>query len=453
MIAQLLEYALLAAVLASALIWGVIIVRRWAPAAVARGGRWYLEAILFLAAPVSSTLVALYPRDGTFSGPLPVANSVVAATAAVLSGVGLVQALKSPRFGAQRLVYSLAFFYVSLVLSGLGGLVPGIPMSYLVTPLAVLPFVLHGGYSYEWLINTAKVVLRTVLCLSAAAVILFPEVAFNLDESRTLFGLGRVQGITLHPNSLAILAVMSLFLEIHAGSRLWWKLLAVTSVLVAQSATAYVIALIGFAVLHTTLSRIARYIALTGALTAALLALIVPSTMAHFLAQVLPPNLGTLNGRTRIWAAAMNGFELSPIWGYGPSFLDEEFRTNFLQNFDAAAQAHNQWIQTLGSTGAVGAASLVLLTIALAVYGWQSRTATRGLSIALVLMLLLRSITESPLRPSGIAPETVLVIVILGVLACAPRDKPGSKPPEALRTCPRVGESPPKVQSLASASS
>lgn len=428
--------------LASALIWGIIIVRRWAPAAAARGGRWYLEAVLFLAAPISSSLVALYPRDGSFSGPFPAANSVVAATAVVLSGVGFVQALRNPRFGGRPLLYSLAFFYVTLVLSGFGGLAPGVPMSYLVTPLAVIPFVLHGGYSYEWLINTSKLVLRTVLCLSAVALVVIPEAAFNIEESRTLFGLERVQGITLHPNSLGILAVMLLYLEIHSRSRSWWKLLALVSILLAQSATAYVIAIVGFAVLHTPLSRIARSFALLGALAAAFLTLVNPAATGQFLAEVLPANMGTLNGRTRIWAAAMNGFGLSPVWGYGPSFLDDEFRASYLQNFDAAAQAHNQWIQTLGSTGAVGAVSLVILALVVAIYGWMSRTASRGLTLALVLLLFLRSITESPLRPSGIASETVLAIVILGILACAPRDKPVSEPAGMVKSGPS-GEEPP----------
>ena len=98
----------------AAAIWAIIAIRIWGPKASARGGAWYLEALLILMS-VSTVLVSFYPDDGTFSGPLPVINRVVGYLAIVCAIIGLFRAAQTPRKGAGGAIAAVAFFYVALV--------------------------------------------------------------------------------------------------------------------------------------------------------------------------------------------------------------------------------------------------------------------------------------------------------------------------------------------------
>ena len=403
----------------AAAIWAIIAIRIWGPKASARGGAWYLEALLILMS-VSTVLVSFYPDDGTFSGPLPAINRVVGYLAIVCAIIGLFRAAQTPRKGAGGAIAAVAFFYVALVLSAIAGFQPGLPESYLVTPLIVLTYVLHGGYTRDWLLRTVRILLRGLALLSLAATVAIPEIAFNTVEGRTVFGIERLQGVVGHPNTLGIIAVLGLVLEIHSRSSLIWKLLSLSTLLLAQSFTAYVALIVAAAVMAATI-WVRRTIILAG-LVAAVTWVVRPDTLLALWAAVAPAEVATLNGRTRIWDAALHGFEQYPIFGFGPTLLNEQFRVLYLPGqFAAAGQAHNQFAQTVSGEGMVGLIALGIMLIVFLVRALRLAGIDRGLGLALLGVLFVRALTETPLRPSGVGISAFMLVLAFGVLVSGKR--------------------------------
>lgn len=418
----------------AALVWGVIIVRAWAPAAARRGGHWALEAILVICGPITTVTIALYPEDGSSSGPFPAINRAATLVAVALAALITFKAVHAPRKHAGVLLAAVAAFYGALGVSTFAGAVPAFPEAYWTTPLILLAFLMYDGYSSEWLLRMARIVLRIILLLSLAAMFLMPNVAFNLEESRTVFGIHRLQGVMTHPNGFAALVVLGFFLELHARTRLGWRLIFVAAAVLAQSSTGVIALVLGLLVMQNALSKFARvliYLAGTAALLAATF-----GAGGWVMATFLPEQSATFTGRTAIWAAALQGFRLSPIFGYGPTLLGDEFRNRYLPNFSAAAQAHNQWMQTLGGEGLIGAASLVILGLVLIVAAARTRDATAGLSVALVVFLIIRCVTETPLRPGGPGAGTMMLIVVFGLIAATPSEQ-GSKAEPKAAAAPR----------------
>jgi len=106
--------------------------------------------------------------------------------------------------------------------------------------------------------------------------------------------------------------------------------------------------------------------------------------------------ISTLTGRTEIWEITLETWRNNPWFGYGPTLWDLEFRIKY--GIPAAIHAHNQFIQTLGESGLIGLAALLLYVGALVGYALKFSVRTKGVSIALVLMLLIRAMTEVPFR-------------------------------------------------------
>lgn len=420
MVGQLVTLAVYGAVGLAMLPIAYFTYRAWKPAAGRRGSTWYLELILLICGPISVLVVAFFPTDGSFSGPFPIIGRVAALAALAISIAALAAGLIAPRQGVGALLLAITFYYLTLILSGLGGVIPGIPEAYIATPIIVLAFLVHGGYSLDGLVTVGKFCLRLIVVLSLLAAITIPDIAFNHDGTdRTLFGIARLEGITAHPNGLALIAVLGLVIEIASRSRVIWRVLPLIALLLAQSITGYIAAAIGLLLLLTDSTKVLRRI--TYVVTVLVLAAMVaiPKSVSSALSALMPANFATLTGRTTIWQAALEGFRRSPIWGYGPSLLDEGYRAIYLPGFDAAAQAHNQVVQTLAGAGVVGMVSLACLATVLLVYAVRTRTRTRGLSLALVAVLAVVSVSETPLRPTGASMSTFVLLIVMGMIASA----------------------------------
>jgi O-antigen ligase len=425
MASQTANYLLYAMGAAAAMLWGVFILQRWEPAAKRRGGQWELEGLLLICGPIGATIVAFYPSDGSGPGVLGSASRLVTNVAYCLAIIGIAKGIKSRGRKATGLVAAVLIYYFTLIVSGIGGVVPGIPEAYWLTPLVVAAFVFNPGCTREWFLYVARMVIRIVVVLSLFSPFFVPEVAFNTDDVRTLFGLDRLQGITSHPNTLGILAAIGVVLEIKSErrTRILWSLCMAAGVLLAQSSTAYIATVIGLLLVTTRFTRVLRRVTLVGAAIGSLAVITVPEA-SRSLSGVLTVEEMTrlLNGRTGIWDAALVGFYQNPLWGYGPTLLDENYRELYLPHFGSAGQAHNQLFQTLGEAGIFGTAALVALALVMLVYAFRARIDTAGVSVALMSIFLVRAVSETPLRPAGISLITFILIVVLCVSAYAPRE-------------------------------
>lgn len=162
-------------------------------------------------------------------------------------------------------------------------------------------------------------------------------------------------------------------------------------------------------------------IAVVGALLALILVGNVEATAANFLDTSEGAQLMTMNGREQIWVIAMEEWHANQLFGYGPSLWDGDFRASI--GMPNATSAHNQFLDTLARSGSIGAAVLVLYAIVVVVLSIRYARRTGGLSLALMLALALRSVSEVPLILFGYGTEffTHLLLLVTIASAAAPR--------------------------------
>jgi hypothetical protein len=336
---QIARYMLYAVGVLAVVPWALILIPGWNSAAQRRGGAWELEALLFLCGPIAATLVAFYPADGSGPGALGYANRLITNLAYVLAILGIARGMKARVKKPTGLLAALLVYYFSLIASGIGGVVPGIPEAYCLTPLVVLAFVLNAGCTLEWFLRSTLVSIRTIVVLSLISPLLVPDVTFNTADIRTVFGLDRLQGITSHPNTLGILAAVGCVLELQRRSRLghMWRLCMIVAVVLALSSTAYLALIAGALLIASRFGRVLRTAVLSvGALGAAMV--LVSTEVSRAVSSFLTTDEATklLNGRTGISEAALVGFYQNPVLGYGPSLLDAKYRQLYLPNFASA---------------------------------------------------------------------------------------------------------------------
>jgi O-antigen ligase len=157
---------------------------------------------------------------------------------------------------------------------------------------------------------------------------------------------------------------------------------------------------------------------------------------ASFLDTAEGAQLMSMTGRDQIWVVAMEEWRASPIFGYGPGLWDDDFRAAI--NMPQATNAHNQFMDTLARSGVVGATALVLYAGVLLALSLRAAKATGGLSIALLIAVALRSMSEVPLLMFGYGTElfTHLLLIVTLASANAPRVVvlPAAARPRSYRT-------------------
>ncbi|MBA5690088.1 O-antigen ligase family protein [Rugamonas apoptosis] len=136
--------------------------------------------------------------------------------------------------------------------------------------------------------------------------------------------------------------------------------------------------------------------------------------IARFLGSSAGAELATLTGRDQIWEIAVREWRRSPVFGYGLTIFDEMYR--FQIHIPYAYHAHNQFYQCLSATGLVGVAGLLAYTAALLWYAVRTAPASGGLSLALLLLLLARSVSEVPMSLDGFGPEQMMHMLLLMML-------------------------------------
>jgi O-antigen ligase len=322
--------------------------------------------------------------------------------------------LSSKKTGRRDPVWTLgivlALYYLVNILAGatVAG-VPGFNHKSLYLPIVLGALISLPHVEFSRLIVHLKLILSVVMLMNLVAAAVFPDFAVLRPYAGQLPGIDfRLYGVTAQANTLGPIALLLLLLELYFPSRALFRwpilALALANFLLAQSKTAWLTA---FAVVILAYlpyrfmafqtradghaSAIKLILVLLASLMVGLLALANVDIDRLFSSEVL-----SLTGRSSIWADTLAEFARHPLFGYGPSLWGWEYR--FKMGKLAAGQAHNQFIQTLGESGLVGFILLlaylgVLLRLAL-----HSFRTSRGFSLALYVLILVRCITEAPLR-------------------------------------------------------
>ena len=130
--------------------------------------------------------------------------------------------------------------------------------------------------------------------------------------------------------------------------------------------------------------------------------------------------LSSLTGRDKIWAIAYEEWRRNPVFGYGPLIWESDFRISI--GMPNATHAHNQFMDTLSRSGSVGAVALASYAVMLLVLSVLYVRESKGLTLALFMLLAIRSISEVPLLLFGYSPEFIAHLLLLMAIAAMAND-------------------------------
>lgn len=263
------------------------------------------------------------------------------------------------------------------------------------------------------IVRYAKIVLAVGLVGSVLAIALGAPGAPNLADPDGRFpSIGRWSGVFPHANTFGPVGVFYLILERLKPSRLVVRLpmiaAAVAAIVLSQSVTAWAAATIAFTIL--AVAHWSRRRAVFGVLLATGLSVIVALTVDAERFEIDETPLGTvsnLTGRTDLWALGLERWQDSPWFGAGSGvFRDIAERTGQ----EWAGQAHNAYVSALAEHGVVGLFAVLGYLVAIGVVSWRHARATRNASFALFAVLLVRTITETPLMRFRYEEMTILAL-------------------------------------------
>lgn len=315
---------------------------------------------------------------------------------------------------------------------------PWITRSHIYPVILFLAIYMARNDGTEVVIDAMKWSLLAMMAASLACMVLLPDVTRRVyaAEIRLPFIDFRLWGLGAHANAIGPLALLSILVTLNRPfNRLWLTRLSLACaglvLLLAQSQTAWLIGLVvipGYLAYQNPEKR-ARMAAVfkNPAIYIPLgLALIVLSTVYSFSTLFdEPANVSTpagggamLTGRLNAWQVAIDTFEQYPLFGYGLTAWNDEFRANVYLPW--ATHAHNQLLQSLSVAGLFGAFGLIVYVIAMVRGSFRVALATKGLSLAVMFVIMIRTLTEVPLEIGAILLGDVAVHLLLFRLVTAP---------------------------------
>jgi len=348
------------------------------------------------------------------------------------------------------------FWLCSVALPAAFGTRPTISHEYLYALLIGMAALLSTEAGTERAIRVTRTVLLLFMLASLAVIAVKKNLVLGPYTGGLIPGFAqRFSGLSTGPNAMGPLAVLALIclwcypFRWRSVQWLGWAVALLTLVM-TQSKTSWGAAIACFGVLfalrargrvHAYLSdprlRRSTLAVLVGIAVAILLAMLLLSSgflaakLEKFFATKLGADVASLTGRSEIWAVAINEWKENPLFGYGPALWDPLYR--YQVRMFAAFHAHNQVLNVLAASGLIGLASF-LVYLGVLVKRFIPRFASyNGFTAALLMLILMRSISEVPLNLQSFGSESVFHMLLLMALGSAPaleraRRQAGSQP-------------------------
>jgi len=382
----------------------------------------------------SNSQAALLPGNWSLISTLVSLGMIYLSVLAIFYGLFCRQ--KIPVTGFKLWTTIIVFSFTSFA-SGLLGIEPGFNRGQLFIPLIFTAVFLQPSIPLPWFISQVKRVLLVYFYGSLLASVLVPAWASEFNYISFIPGMNfRLYGLTPQANVLGPLPVLYLILEWLLPTKSLWKWLNIGSallvLLLCQSKTAWAIMMIvvtlkvTYEVLHLPKKQFS-YLLFLGCVgfiivgfSVGLILTDVGSIMIH---SDKLDSLTTLTGRTEVWDITLDYWKQNFWFGYGPKIWSSEFRMQYGEKYLWVGQAHNQFIQSLGEAGIFGFAALLFYIFALTSTAVQFLRSTRSLSLALVTLLLLRSISEAGFRNYTIDQAFFIHFVVFTVLLLLARQQ------------------------------
>ncbi|HJV52177.1 MAG TPA: O-antigen ligase family protein [Noviherbaspirillum sp.] len=358
---------------------------------------------------------------------------------------------RRPRQGRALFGAFLFFFVTNNVLNDIFGVKPVFDQRLLYPALVFSVAYVGRNKGFTPIVDATKWGLLLFCGACLAAVALFPQAAVQQNYAGVLPSINfRLWGLGTNPNSTGPLALVLLLLQIYRpfGNRALQLLgygIGLIVLALAQSKTAWAAALIAVPtlwwgnLLYTAQSRSLRrhsayslrsfsrpiLVCLLGLGAVAALAYI--TIQDPLAAMARDEQVTSLTGRTDIWALAIDTWKQNPLFGYGTSMWDVDFRR--MSGMSFAYHAHNQFLQSLSVAGVLGLLGLLLYTLVLFRHVFAANTATRGFSLALFWVIFIRYFTEAPLTMSSIfSGEFVTHLLLFSVVLTKGREPAAETP-------------------------
>jgi exopolysaccharide production protein ExoQ len=334
------------------------------------------------------------------------------------------------------------YFLTNVVSSGLFGTRPWLSHYHVYTVLVGYAALLVVREEGDTAIRSVRNALYIFLVLGALCILWRPEMVLNRNYSGLFPWLTtRYYGLSMHPNSLgSTVVVFLLCLWTRPYSARWLNLLGWTigcaSLVLSQSKTSWVAFLFCAGCIayfrhgESLAQRLLDYRRPLLPAVSVMLAMFMVSLlgvavmfgaalewMVHFFEAPVGTDITTLMGRSPIWEVAIREWRNNPLFGYGLTMWNEEYRTR-LGMTGFAYTAHNQLFQSLAVAGIVGVAGLVIYVLTLLWFALKTTKASQGLTLALFVLMSVQSTTEVPLSmTSGYGPAQQVHLLLLMVIA------------------------------------
>ena len=337
---------------------------------------------------------------------------------------------------ARALLFAMLAYYIGTTLiQAIASDHPEFSLRALYVPILLTAVFYQRPMRMEPVVGAARIVILTLMLGSLGGIWLNPDFVMHRPEPGWLPGIEwRLFGLTPHANSLGPIALLGILIELHAPSRWqavrWLVLASAAAVFVlAQSKTVWatvpmMLALVWFPLalsrasangdgrrdFRRTVLAMSGVIGVLVLLAAALVAFDVVDFIEH------RGDLLTLTGRTRIWDITLHAWQENVLFGYGASIWGPDRQREYQMYY--VGQAHNQVVQTLGEAGVVGLVLLLAYLGTLLIAALKTFVASRGIVLMLLTLMLVRCVTEAPMRTEGILSWNTFVHVLLVVMAC-----------------------------------
>jgi O-antigen ligase len=337
---------------------------------------------------------------------------------------------------ARPILWGLVAFYLGTILiQAFGSAHPGFGYQSLYVPVVLLTAYYQRITRLARIVEVAKICILVLMVSSLAAIAVKPDFVLHRPDPGVLPGIDfRLFGLTPHANALGPMALIGLMLEAWFPTRQLplrvLHVVAAAAVLVlAQSKTAWVASLVILLVVTVPLglrpagdasdprAGFGRAVVTLLACIAVLIVLFVGLAQLDVVGYLdRTAQIETLTGRTQIWDITLQAWHESYLFGYGREIWGAERMLKF--RLFHVGQAHNQFVQTLGEAGLLGL-TLLLAYLGVLLHAALSRfAASRGVVLALVVLVFARCITEAPLRVDGVQSWPTFTNVLLIVFAC-----------------------------------
>ena len=286
------------------------------------------------------------------------------------------------------------------------GAEPGLRSAIVRIPIIFTAAFLLPSPGVDWFVRRCKGVIEFYTAMSLGAMLVAQQWVLTTDYAGSIIpGISiRLHGIAGHANNFALLLLVYLIIGWIVPARTVRERLMLgmilTALVLTQSKTIFLVTAIVYVIRLFYMSGMTRllapYLLAVGATTTALVATFInPRWPGELVSQIFTEDVVTLTGRTNVWEFTTELWRENPIFGYGVNLWDQRMALDFASMYGWLPEhAHNQFYQTLGEAGLVGLTGLLIFTVILIMYAVRHHSWTRGASLALVVTLLVRAITE-----------------------------------------------------------